>query len=114
MIEGKVEIYLSHREPDKHLLWLRPKLDRDGYDLLYWGAYGWTPLINCAECPFKKDDIPPAMPDNNKGDTVVKGDTLVSIPDKSMEGIEDTDNTTPNYGSSQTQKPSCGCPDVTN
>lgn len=45
MTEGIVRIYLSHKEPSKELLWLRPKLDEEGYDLLYWGSNGWTPLI---------------------------------------------------------------------
>ena len=49
MIEGKIEIYLSYKEPVQkdRLLWLRPYLDRDGYELLYYGTEGWTPLIPC-------------------------------------------------------------------
>lgn len=47
MIEGKIEIYLSHKEPifRERTLWLRPYLDREGYELLYYGSTGWTPLI---------------------------------------------------------------------
>lgn len=49
MVEGKIEIFLSYKEPEyrDNLLWLRPYLNREGYDLLYWGAKGWTPLLNC-------------------------------------------------------------------
>lgn len=46
MVEGKVEIYLSHKEPsNRNILWLRPYLNKDGYELLYFGVNGWTPLI---------------------------------------------------------------------
>lgn len=49
MVEGKVEIYLSHKEPEyrDNLMWLRPYLDREGYELLYWGAKGWTTFVPC-------------------------------------------------------------------
>lgn len=115
MVLQEKRILCDVREPDKNHLWLRPRLDRDGYDLLYWGAEGWTPLIDCAECPFKKSVVPPTTPDNMKKDTVVNGDVLVSIPDGPIEGIEGTvyEITSPDYGPSPVQKPSCGCPDVT-
>lgn len=46
MVRGKVEIFLSPTEPeDKNILWLKSKPDKDGYDLLYFGAGGWTSLI---------------------------------------------------------------------
>lgn len=47
MIEGKIEIYLSHKEPifKERILWLRPFLDKSGYELLYYGDKGWTELI---------------------------------------------------------------------
>lgn len=56
MTEGKVEIYLSHKEPDKNLLWLRPYLDKDGYELLYFGVKGWTPL--CCNSYNKCEELP--------------------------------------------------------
>lgn len=43
----ELKILLSVKEPDKNHLWLRPHLDRDGYDLLYWGNNGWTILDLC-------------------------------------------------------------------
>lgn len=49
MTEGKVEIFLSYKEPEnKNLLWLRPHVGccAEGYDLLYFGACGWLPLIH--------------------------------------------------------------------
>lgn len=47
MGEGKIEIYLSYKEPEfKNILWLRPYLDREGYELLFYGVNGWTKLIN--------------------------------------------------------------------
>lgn len=53
MIEGKIEIYLSHKEPifKERVLWLRPYLDKEGYELLYYGSKGWTPLIMGTKCP---------------------------------------------------------------
>lgn len=48
MTEGIVRIYMSVVEPeDKGLLWLRPYLDKEGYELLYYGSKGWVPLIYC-------------------------------------------------------------------
>lgn len=49
MIEGKVEIFLSYKEPEyrDNLMWLRPYLDREGYELLYYGANGWTVFVPC-------------------------------------------------------------------
>lgn len=47
----KVEIILSKKEPlVKSNLWMRPYLDKEGYELLYYGAIGWTPLI--PRCPI--------------------------------------------------------------
>lgn len=62
MIKEK-RILCSVKEPDKNHLWLRPYLDRDGYELLYFGVNGWTPLINCGcnnntlQCPDKGDGV---------------------------------------------------------
>lgn len=51
MKEGKIEIYLSHREPifKDNIMWLRPYLDREGFELLYYGANGWTVFVPCCE-----------------------------------------------------------------
>lgn len=45
MILQEKKILCSIKEPDRNHLWLRPILDKDGYDLLYYGVNGWTPLI---------------------------------------------------------------------
>ena len=56
-ITDNIKILKSYKEVDKNHLWLRPYLDRDGYELLYFGANGWTPLISCGcnsssvQCP---------------------------------------------------------------
>lgn len=39
------KILCSLKEVDKNHLWMRPFLDRDGYDILFWGDKGWTPLF---------------------------------------------------------------------
>lgn len=50
MTEGIVRIYMSYVEPeDKGLLWMRPYLDKDGYELLYFGANGWTVWLPCCK-----------------------------------------------------------------
>ena len=57
MIAGKIEIFLSYKEPEfkDSILWLRPYLDREGYELLYYGANGWTRFIPCHQEPFNSD-----------------------------------------------------------
>lgn len=46
MREGPVTIVLRVKEPMSHdVLWLRPRLHDEGYDLLYYGNHGWMPLI---------------------------------------------------------------------
>lgn len=50
MTEGIVRIYLSYVEPeDKNLIWMRPYLRKEGYELLYFGAKGWTKWLPCCE-----------------------------------------------------------------
>lgn len=112
MTEGIVRIHLSHKEPNKELLWLRPRLDREGYDLLYWGSNGWTPLIDCRGCPFKEKH--PIPHDNMHRDTIVDGDVLVEIPDKPIQTEGSLyEITPPSLNLSEPQRPSCGCPDIT-
>lgn len=56
MTEGIVRTMLSYKEPrDKNLLWLRPYLHREGYELLYFGSKGWVPLIEC-DCNKSTDE----------------------------------------------------------
>jgi len=56
MIHDKVQLICSVKEPGTENLWLRPRVKigsngklypDEGYDLLYFGAKGWTPLIDC-------------------------------------------------------------------
>lgn len=109
MVEGKIDIYLSQKEPDKNLLWLRPYLDKDGYELLYFGADGWTPL--CHHKCYDKCYCRSQKPDQS----IIDCDTLVEIPDKAIEGVEGClyEISTPSLNLPETPKPSCGCPDVT-
>lgn len=104
MIEGKVEIYLSHKEPDKNLLWLRPYLDKDGYELLYFGANGWTPL-----CCRYDQEVNPIISDG-PASTIIDGDVLVEIPSKCTGASTIYEITSPSFGN---QEPPCGCSDVT-
>lgn len=63
MTEGIVRIYLSYVEPeDKGLLWMRPYLDKEGYELLYFGAKGWTRWIPCCP-PIDNTGIDECTPD---------------------------------------------------
>ncbi len=114
MILQEKRILCDKKEPDKNHLWLRPRLDRDGYDLLYWGANGWTPLIDCSACPFKENH-PIPVDDNMDKTTIVNGDVLVEIPDGAIEGVEGNiyEFTPPSLSLPEQQKPSCGCPDIT-
>lgn len=49
MVEGEIKIFLSYKEPEyrDNLMWLRPYLDREGFELLYYGANGWTVFVPC-------------------------------------------------------------------
>lgn len=70
MIEGKIEIYLSYKEPEyrDNLMWLRPYLDKEGFELLYYGANGWTVFVPCHPAPHVKTfschekEAPPERP----------------------------------------------------
>lgn len=56
MTEGIVKIYLSYVEPrNKELLWMRPYLDKEGYELLFYGSRGWTPW--CLHCKMEEDHV---------------------------------------------------------
>lgn len=62
MVLQEKRILCDIKEPDKNHLWLRPRLDRDGYDLLYWGSRGWTPLIDCVNCTLDDSIANPDCP----------------------------------------------------
>lgn len=48
MAEGIVKIYRSYKEPeDKNLIWMRPYLNREGYELLFYGSLGWMRWLPC-------------------------------------------------------------------
>lgn len=57
MKEGKIEIFLSCKEPifKDNIMWLRPYLNKEGYELLYYGANGWTVFVPC--CSTTTDDV---------------------------------------------------------
>lgn len=112
MVLQEKRILCDVKEPDKNHLWLRPRLDKDGYDLLYWGAEGWTPLIDCSACHHRKHPIP--HDDCMDRGTVVNGDVLIEIPDRAIptEGSV-YEITPPSLNLPETPKSSCGCPDIT-
>lgn len=73
MVEGPVKIVMSYKEVNRHHIWMRPFLHREGYELLYYGAKGWTPLCcskhchihhNCNNQPPKEEIVPPYISDN--------------------------------------------------
>lgn len=63
MVEGKIEIYLSYKEPifKDRTMWLRPYLDREGFELLYYGANGWTVFVPCHQPPKTKSRKKPPV-----------------------------------------------------
>lgn len=68
MTEGKVELFLSYKEPEyrDNLLWMRPYLNKEGYEVLFYGVNGWTPLCTCCINNISNPDIPmdkPEVPD---------------------------------------------------
>lgn len=52
MVLQEKKILCTTEEPDRNHLWLKPRLTEDGFDLLYFGVNGWTPLID-----YRKDSI---------------------------------------------------------
>lgn len=111
MVEGKIEIYLSYKEPEyrDNLLWLRPYLDREGYELLYYGANGWTRFVPChPEPPITSG--PPSVHDEPIKPEVIEEHPLTSI---GPNPIGDTEGNlyeiTPAMSTPEI-KTSCGCP----
>lgn len=49
MTEGRIDIYLSYKEPEyrDNIMWLRPYIDKEGFELLYYGVNGWTVFVPC-------------------------------------------------------------------
>lgn len=116
MTEGIVRIYLSYVEPeDKNLLWLRPHLSHEGYDLLYFGSCGWQYLC----CHHHEHCHHVECKDNmhncgcNKKD-IMKEEPLPSIPDSKINGTEgslwqlgpDEEPSLPE------EDPGCGCAEL--
>lgn len=62
MILQEKRIFCDTKEPDKNHLWLRPRLDKEGFDLLYFGSNGWTPLIDREALVYRPEVIPQPMP----------------------------------------------------
>lgn len=97
MVEGPVKIVMAIKEPeDKNLLWMRPYLDKEGYELLYYGSKGWTRLIPC--CPL---EVP-----NTQGYL----EPLEEISPKEMGDTEGTSYSIASVKSPPDRKTSCGCP----
>lgn len=69
MIEGIVRFYYSVKEPeDKNLIWFRPKLDKEGFDFLYYGSKGWMPWIpDCKRENHIHDDCKETEPGHIPG-----------------------------------------------
>lgn len=72
MVQGPVQIILSYKEVDKNCIWMRPFLDKEGYEFLYFGSEGWMPLCCCdhnKHCGFpeKPKEIPGYTDCNNGG-----------------------------------------------
>lgn len=111
MVEGKVEIFLSYKEPEyrDNLLWLRPYLDREGYELLYYGANGWTRFVPCHPAP------PPPDRPSVKPEKPIEPEIEDNIPLTSI-GPNPTGDTEGNLYEitsamiAPEKKPSCGCP----
>lgn len=110
MTEGKVEIFLSYKEPEyrDNLMWLRPYLDREGYELLYYGANGWTRFIPCHQAPsyLNSDNI-----EIEKPIVGAKSDSPLTEIKPSM--IGDTEGNLYEITSSMyppDNKSTCGCP----
>lgn len=66
MTDGIVRFYFSHVEPeDKGLLWLRPHLNDDSFDIVYFGVNGWTKWCpRCKDKPYQ-DIIDSECPDKD-------------------------------------------------
>lgn len=107
MTEGPVKIHLSYKEPEnRNLIWMRPYLDKEGYEFLYYGSLGWMPLHKCHVVHHEVSDEP-AVCNPSIADT----DGLKELP--SDNGIGDTEGnlyeiTSPKYP--QESKAPCGCP----
>lgn len=79
MTKGKVEVFFSHKEPEfkDNILWLRPYLDKEGYELLYYGASGWTSLIDYTK--VNTPSIEP-IPDEDCVEEVQPEHTIPCLP----------------------------------
>lgn len=111
MVEGKVEIFLSHKEPEyrDNILWLRPYLDREGYELLYYGANGWTRFVPCHPEPPVILGPPPIHEELTKPE-IVEDAPLLSIGPSPIGDIEGGIYEITPAMSAPEIKTSCGCP----
>lgn len=68
MTEGFIRIFLSYKEPEyrDNIMWLRPYIDREGYELLYYGPDGWKVFIPCHNTYIKEDNTETDIPEDNK------------------------------------------------
>lgn len=79
MREGEIKVILSYKEIDRNYLWLKPRVGECGYDLLYFGCNGWTPLVdrchtNVSLCGSNDCGCSKAKPDTNQRDTTCPDD----------------------------------------
>lgn len=112
MVEGKIEIYLSYKEPEyrDNLMWLRPYLDREGFELLYYGANGWTRFIPCHPIVPPPIDEPATKPDEPIEDAVESNEPMTSIGSNPIGDTEGSVFETNSAMLAPGRKPSCGCP----
>lgn len=125
MVEGPVKIVMAIKEPEnRHILWMRPYLDKEGYELLYYGSKGWTRWLPCCsseELWKSEEDEPLEEPKKNKEDEFseqTSPDYTGDKEDKPLEEIppnciRDREGTAYEVSPSvfpPKRKTSCGCP----
>lgn len=54
----ELKILLSNKEVDKNHLWLRPKKECQGFDLLIYNVNGWEPLFLSNNYIYSKVECP--------------------------------------------------------
>lgn len=66
----RIQVLLSNTEVDKHHLWLKPKKNKEGYDLLKYGPKGWRPLLNGFDLGTEEGEAFPGKEGKALQDTV--------------------------------------------
>lgn len=110
MVEGKIEIFLSYKEPEyrDNILWLRPYLDREGYELLYYGANGWTRFVPCH--PEPPVILGPPVQEELTIPEIIEDTPMLSIgPNTTGDTEGNLYEITPAMSAPEI-KTSCGCP----